>query len=29
MEIYFYNTLTRKKGKFEPINEKEVKIKKH
>ncbi len=26
MEIYFYNTLTRKKGKFEPINEKEVKI---
>ena len=26
MDIYFYNTLTKKKEKFEPINEKEVRI---
>ena len=26
MDIYFYNTLTRKKELFEPINEKEVTI---
>ena len=26
MDIYFYNTLTRKKEKFEPIDEKEVRI---
>ena len=26
MDIYFYNTLTRKKEKFEPINSKEIRI---
>lgn len=26
LDIYFYNTLTRKKEKFEPINEREVRI---
>ena len=26
MDIYFYNTLTKKKEKFEPIDEKEVRI---
>ena len=26
MDIYFYNTLTRKKDKFEPIDSEEIKI---
>ena len=26
MDIYFYNTLTRKKEKFKPIDTKEIKI---
>ena len=26
MDIYFYNTLTRKKDKFEPLDPKEIRI---